>query len=208
MSIDPPELTELRAGLETLGIPVGEEAIGLLLDYDRLLQRWNRVYNLTRVLEDRSTAYHLLDSLAVQPFLEGDSLIDVGSGGGQPGIPLAICNPGLAVTLLDSNGKKVRFLEQARISLGLRNVRVAHSRVEDFEGSFAMVTCRAFAPLPEICKLTAHLLAPGGKILAMKGAVETAEVERSYGELLFQCSHNLAVPGIQGRRQLIVMEKR
>lgn len=198
----------LEAGLEALGIRPGKEAVQRLLEYDQLLQRWNQVFNLTRVPQSRSIAYHLLDSLAILPFLQGDTLIDVGSGGGQPGVPLAICKPDVTVTLLDSNGKKTRFLEQARISLGLNNLQVIHARVEEFEGRFATVTCRAFAPLAEICRLTAHLLAPGGKILAMKGSEAMTEAARTSGDVVFRCCHKLAVPGIEGCRQLVVLEKR
>ncbi len=172
-----------------------------------MLAKWNRVYNLTRVPPEQTVSHHLLDSLAIVPIVgKPDSLIDVGSGGGLPGIPLALYLPDTRVTLLDSNGKKTRFLEQARIERGLENVTVVHARVEDYTGQFDVVTSRAFASLADFCRLTAHLLTPHGVALAMKGPnTEVSEDAASEADLLplaLDKVIELNVPGIAAERRV------
>src|SRR5690606_36088453 len=172
MTVDAAALRpELEAGLSQLALDPALAAP--LLDYLTLLARWNATYNLTAVRDPREMlARHLLDSLAMQPFVRGlGPLADLGTGPGLPGIPLAIATPGLRVALVESNGKKARFLREAVRRLGLGNVAVAESWIEAFrsEAAFDAITARALATLPLILELGGHLLAPGGRLLAMKG---------------------------------------
>ena len=201
--LDPP----LRAGLAALALP-GELAPPLLAYLD-LLARWNRTYNLTAVRDPREmVSRHLLDSLAMEPFLDGiDSLADLGTGPGLPGIPLAIARPGLRVTLVEANGKKARFLREAVRTLGLANAEVAESRIESLDrpGTFDAITARALATLPQILEFGGHLLAPGGKLLAMKGARPDEEIAALPRGWRLETLHRLTVPGLDGERHLAVV---
>ena len=201
--LDPP----LRAGLAALALP-GELAPPLLAYLD-LLARWNRTYNLTAVRDPREmVSRHLLDSLAMEPFLDGiDSLADLGTGPGLPGIPLAIARPGLRVTLVEANGKKARFLREAVRTLGLANAEVAESRIESLDrpGTFDAITARALATLPQILAFGGHLLAPGGKLLAMKGARPDEEIAALPRGWRLETLHKLTVPGLEGERHLAVV---
>ncbi len=180
MAVNPAQLRErLTSGCIALGLAVPPEAIDRLLDYIALLTKWNQAYNLTAVRDpDEMVTRHLLDSLAVAPHLTGQRIIDVGTGAGLPGIPLAILFPERHFVLLDSNGKKTRFLVQAKASLGLDNVTVVHSRVEEYrpEEPFDTVIARAFAALTDILSLCRHLIANEGAVLAMKGDAAEAEL--------------------------------
>jgi len=169
---------QLHAGLVELGLTVPPAALEALLDYVELLARWNATYNLTAVrAPDEMITRHLLDSLAILPYVHGRSLADLGTGPGLPGIPLAIAEPAREVLMVDSNGKKVRFLREAIRSLKLANARALQSRVEDVEGTFECVTARAFASLADMLGWGGHLLAPGGVWLAMKGRVLDEELD-------------------------------
>jgi 16S rRNA (guanine527-N7)-methyltransferase len=197
----------LRNGLVALALP-GELAPPLLAYLD-LLARWNRAYNLTAVRDPREmVSRHLLDSLAMNAHLDGiDSLADLGTGPGLPGIPLAIARPGLRVTLVEANGKKARFLREAVRTLGLGNAEVAESRIEalDRPGAFDAITARALATLPQILEFGGHLLAPGGKLLAMKGARPDEEIAALPRGWRLQTLHRLTVPGLDGERHLVVV---
>ncbi|MCU0234743.1 MAG: 16S rRNA (guanine(527)-N(7))-methyltransferase RsmG [Thermoanaerobaculales bacterium] len=152
---------DLETGARTLGTPLGGETAARLLAYAALLIRWNRAYNLTAIRDPRAIlARHLLDSLSILPWVRGPRLLDVGTGPGLPGIPLALADPGLSVTLLDANGKKVRFCRQCVIELGLTNVEVVQARVESYRPArgFDSVTTRAFADLHEVVR---SCLVPG-----------------------------------------------
>ncbi|HEY0720334.1 MAG TPA: 16S rRNA (guanine(527)-N(7))-methyltransferase RsmG [Gammaproteobacteria bacterium] len=179
MAATPAQLRErLTGGCAELELVLPPEAIDKLLDYIALLAKWNQAYNLTAVRDPAEmVTRHLLDSLAVGPHLTGRRIIDVGTGAGLPGIPLAILFPERHFVLLDSNGKKTRFLVQAKASLGLENVTVVHSRVEEYRPPepFDTVIARAFAALTEILALCGHLIAEEGSVLAMKGSVTEAE---------------------------------
>lgn len=193
----------LREGIDALGLKCTDALEARLLAYAGLLSRWNRVYNLTRVPDEKTFTHHLLDSLSILPHVgHPGRLIDVGSGGGLPGVPLAIMRPDTEVVLLDSNGKKTRFLEQARIDLGLDNVTVVHCRVEDFDERFDVVTSRAFASLADFSRMTAHLLSSRGVALAMKGALADSERVADMGPLVLEEIIELNVPGIDARRHL------
>ena len=200
---------QLAAGIAALGLALPEGAEARLLAYLALLDKWNRVYNLTAVREtERMVSHHLLDSLAAVPFFQAEAVLDVGSGGGLPGIPLAIARPELQVTLIDSIAKKTAFLLQAKAELGLVNLKVVTSRVEDFrpESGFDVITSRAFSDLREFVTLTRHLLKPGGQWLAMKGLMPHEEIASLPDWVKVSANHALQVPGLDASRHLIVLE--
>ena len=200
---------QLAAGIAALGQALPEGAEARLLAYLALLDKWNRVYNLTAVREtERMVSHHLLDSLAAVPFFQAEAVLDVGSGGGLPGIPLAIARPELQVTLIDSIAKKTAFLLQAKAELGLANLKVVTSRVEDFrpEAGFDVITSRAFSDLREFVTLTRHLLKPGGQWLAMKGLMPHEEIASLPDWVKVSANHALQVPGLDASRHLIVLE--
>jgi 16S rRNA (guanine527-N7)-methyltransferase len=203
---------ELEAGLTLLGLDAASLAPPLLA-YLALLARWNQTYNLTAIRDPRDmVAKHLLDSLAMHPFLDriavdSGTLADLGTGAGLPGIPLAIAKPGLQVTLVESNGKKARFMREAVRQLGLGNARVAESRIEAFDapGQFDAITARALATLPLILELGGHLLKPDGKLLAMKGAYPTDEIAELPAGWRLESVQPLVVPGLNAERHLVVV---
>jgi 16S rRNA (guanine527-N7)-methyltransferase len=195
--------TILESGLNTLNLPHNTEQIEQLLAFIKLIAKWNKAYNLTAVRNNEDMArLHILDSLAILPHIEGKRVIDIGTGAGLPGIPLAIFLPDIEFVLLDSNAKKTRFVQQVILELKLKNVSVLHHRVEDYqpEQGFDTVTMRAFASLPDIMKLTAHLLNPDGVLLAMKGQIPEAELaELNIHATLIK----LNVPNVDAERCLI-----
>jgi len=202
---------ELDAGLAALGL---DPALASpLLAYLALLDRWNRTYNLTAIRDPREmVAKHLLDSLAMHPHVDaiaaaGGSLADLGTGPGLPGIPVALVRPDVEVTLVESNGKKARFLREAVRQLGLKDVRVAESRIEavDEPGAFDAITARALATLPLILELGGHLLKPDGVLLAMKGVYPADEIAALPADWELAASHPLRVPGVDAERHLIVV---
>ena len=196
---------ELAAGLEALGLPAALATP--LLAYLALLARWNATYNLTAIRDPRDmVAKHLLDSLAMQPFVRDlRTLADLGTGPGLPGIPLAIATPALQVTLVESNGKKARFLREAARQLGLGNVQVAESRIEAFRPGtpFDAITARALATLPLILELGGHLPGPGGRLLARKGVVPDEEIAALPAGWRLAAVHPLRVPGLDAERHLV-----
>lgn len=199
---------ELAEGINALGIALDAAKQAQLLNYLALLHKWNKVHNLTAVREPiKMVTHHLLDSLAVLPYLSGTRLIDVGSGGGLPGIPLALAKPGLALTLLDSNRKKTGFLRQACIDLGIKNVEVVCERVEAYQPQqlFDMAVSRAFSDMAEFVRLTRHLLAPGGVWLAMKGVHPYEEIAALPADVKVERVISLDVPGLEAKRHLVVM---
>ena len=196
--------TQLENGIAALGLALPGAAIDRLLDYQALLQRWNATYNLTAVRDAAEmVSRHLLDSLAILPYVRGASLVDLGTGPGLPGIVLAIADPGREIVLVDSNGKKVRFLREAIRSLKLEGVRAVQSRVESVEGQFECVTARAFASLADMLGWGGHLLAPGGVWLAMKGKRPDDELPGVPTGFTVQATHVLTVPGVEGERHLL-----
>ena len=203
-NLDPRAL--LVQGLSTVGLALPADRVQGLLAYVTLLSRWNEAYNLTAVRDPAAMVpRHLLDSLAIRPWVRGPRLLDVGTGPGLPGIPLAIADPALEVVLLDANGKKVRFCRQAVVELGLGNVEVVQARVEAYrpmEG-FATVTARAVADLPSLLAASGHLLGPNSTLLAMKGALPLAEIEMLRAKGLAVTAHRILVPGVTGERHLI-----
>ncbi len=182
-----------------------------LLAYLELMVKWNRAYNLTAVRDPQQMVIkHLLDSLAVAPYLSGRHLIDVGTGGGLPGVPMSILFPDRQFHLLDSNGKKTRFLFQVKTALGLDNMTVHQARVEAFgsEAPFDAVLSRAFASLEDMVDGCRHLLAPGGHFLAMKGAYPVEEIAVVEDRCRLEAVHALNVPGLDEQRHLVDMTLR
>ncbi len=197
----------LAAGLAELGIALPAAAQRQLLAFRDLLLKWNRIYNLTALRDpDQAVPHHLLDSLAILPHVGDGPLLDVGSGGGLPGIPLAIARPDLAITLVDTVQKKAAFLQQAAIELELKNVAVHHARVEEMRGQYAQISSRAFAELARFVSLTRHLLAPGGRWLAMKGALPDGEFKALPAGSEVAAIIPLAVPGLDAERHLIILK--
>lgn len=200
----------LDDGLARLGISASPEQREQWLGYVRLLDKWNQAYNLTAVRDPRDMIRrHVLDSLAVAPHVHGRRLLDVGAGAGLPSIPLAILWPDRAITALDSNGKKTRFMVQAKEALHLANLAVAQSRVEDFhtETPFDGILSRAFASLADFVTGSEHLLAPGGQFLAMKAGTEAAELSALPKRYKVTACLPLHVPDCEAERQLVVIER-
>ncbi|MEQ1438056.1 16S rRNA (guanine(527)-N(7))-methyltransferase RsmG [Fontimonas sp. SYSU GA230001] len=200
----------LRARLETgcakLGIALPAAAFDRLLAYLAELQKWNAAYNLTAVRDPADmVTRHLLDSLTVLPWIHG-RVLDVGAGAGLPGLVLAIAAPTLQVTVLDSNGKKARFMRHAVRTLGLANVAVVEGRVEEFAApdGFDCIVSRAFSALDDFFRLTRHLLAPGGQWIAMKGKLDAGELAAVSAGVVIQHVHRLTVPGLAEERHAVV----
>lgn len=200
---------QLRQGLAEMGLSLGERQQEALLGYLGLLTKWNRSYNLTAVRDpDVMVRRQLLDSLSILPWVEQGPVLDVGTGAGLPGIPLAIAQSELNFSLLDTNIKKTRFVQQAVGELGLTNVEVIKTRVEQLDrpGHYATITSRAFANLAEMVWATETLLAPSGCWLAMKGALPQDEIAQLPPGVTAE-SEPLLVPGEPGRRHLLILRR-
>lgn len=196
----------LERGIAALGLALPAGAVERLLAYQALLERWNGTYNLTAVRDpNEMVTRHLLDSLAILPYVQGATLADLGTGPGLPGIPLAVAAPGREILLVDSNGKKVRFLREAIRALRLEGVRAVQSRVEDLQGQFDCVTARAFASLADMLGWGGHLLAPGGTWLAMKGKPADDELPGIPPPFELRERHALRVPGLDAERHVLVL---
>lgn len=200
----------LAKGLSGLGLSLPPAAQTQLIEYIRLLEKWNRVHNLTAVREpEQMVVLHLLDSLSVLPHLEGrKNLLDVGTGAGLPGIPLAIARPDLEVTLLDSNHKKTTFLAQAKAELSLANIRIETGRVESYRPSrpFEVVVSRAFSELSDFVTQARHLVAPEGVMLAMKGVYPFDEISRVPSTHVVSKVEELHVPLLDAKRHLVTLK--
>lgn len=197
----------LAAGIATLGLEVGADAQARLLRFLELMAQWNRVYNLTAISGlDKMVTYHLLDSLAVAPYLTGRRVLDVGSGAGLPGIPLAIARPEFEFVLLDASVRRVRFLVQAIGTLGLTNVTPVHARAEDYRPGthFDTILTRAVAAMRETLGWTSGLLAEGGRHIYMKGAYPAQEIADLPAGWGFEAIP-LAVPGLDGERHALIV---
>lgn len=199
----------LAEGLRALGVDLDERRQRQLLDYLRLIDKWNQVHNLTAVRDpEQMVGLHLLDSLSLLPHLgTPQSLVDVGSGAGLPGVALAISRPVLPVTVLDSSHKKTAFLDQAKAELGLANLEVACSRVEQWRPGrqFSVVVSRAFAELADFVSLAGHLVEPGGRLLAMKGLFPYEEIARLPKTHRVDQVLRLRVPGVDAERHLVFL---
>ena len=211
--LSPERLTELTLtlsrGCEKLGLSLSEQQINQLIAYVLILRRWNHVYNLTAVDQpEKMVVYHLLDSLSIVPHLQGESIIDVGTGGGLPGIPLSIVYPEKQFTLLDSVNKKTRFLLVAVAELGLKNVTVVNARVENcVDQCFDTVVTRAFSSLELMLQLTAHLTRVPGLFIAMKGKPLGDDEHKLPDGFVWLDEQVLHVPGLDAERHLYRIKK-
>ena len=200
---------ELRAGSEELGISLQQSQYDQLLEYLRLLAKWNQVYNLTAITEPRKMlSHHLLDSLSLMPsLLQANKVLDVGSGAGLPGIPLAIAMPSTIWIMLDSNARKTRFIRQAIAHCGLRNAQVVQSRVQDYHApdSLDFIVSRAYAPLADFCDSVTHLLTPNTRLLTMKTGLKRQEAQQLDTDRFEFEEETLTVPGIGETRSLVTI---
>jgi len=194
-----------------MGVDLTELTVQKLVDYLALLQKWNKAYNLTAIRDvDQMIALHLIDSLSTIPYIQGDHIIDVGTGPGLPGMVLAICLPEKKFTLLDSNGKKTRFLTQVKMELGVDNATVANERVEQhaLAGQYDHVISRAFASLQDMINWTLPLPKENGNFLAMKGVYPEQEIKELPSEVFVETVHSLTVPHVDAERHLVVMKRK
>ena len=197
----------LCAGMEQLGLAATVEQVDLLLAFVSLIEKWNKAYNLTAIRNrDEILRLHILDSLSILPYITGQKIIDVGTGAGLPGIPLAIFLPDVQFTLLDSNSKKTRFVQQVVLELKLSNVEVVHSRAENLhrDGEYDAVLSRAFASLNDIKNLTEHLLQPEGVLIAMKGQIPEAELKKIKQKYTV---NSIVLPGVEAERCVLRINK-
>lgn len=198
---------KLRQGIVQLKMELKAPQVQLLVDYLTQLTKWNKAYNLTAIRDPlQMVTRHLLDSLAILPYLKGERILDVGTGAGLPGIPLAIAEPERFYCLLDSNGKKCRFLQQTVLELGLKNVRIVEDRAEHFanEQCFDSIVARAVSTVNEIIDNTSHLICPQGQWLLMKGQYPADELEGIAGDhtvIAYQ------VPGLDEQRHLVCVTR-
>ena len=219
----------LEQGLRELALGVPANAQQKLLHYLHLIVKWNKHFNLSGITAiQEMVPLHLLDSLAISPYLEGERILDIGSGAGLPGIPLAIANPDKNFVLLDSNGKKTRFLFQVKVALELSNVEIVDARVDEYlstadTGEFSLITCRAFSSLSSIVKMIEKPLASGTKLLAMKGVYPHDEIAELQQDNTLNSTPNkasstdlnnyykvesvieLTVPGVESQRHLVLI---
>lgn len=208
-----PEVQRIAALVEQLGLPADEHQVRQLVDYLGLLQRWNKTYNLTALRDPAQMfTHHLADCLAALPSLQrmvderqGLKLLDVGSGGGLPGVLIAILCPQLQVSCVDTVGKKAAFIRQAAAELGLRQLRAEHARVEQLPGRYDVITSRAFATLTDFVALTRERLAPEGLWMAMKGKRPDDEIAALPADVEVFHVEPLQVPGLDAERCLIWM---
>ena len=208
---------ELRAGLDVLALVLDDAQVAALLDYIALIQKWTKVYNLTAVRDPAEMlTHHLLDSLAavapLQKYLQGrglsaPSLLDVGSGAGLPGVVLAICCPGLAVTCVDTVGKKAAFIKHVALALGLPNLSGLHARVETITQPFDVICSRAFASLADFAGWSQAALSPGGVWMALKGKHPAEELAMLPPDVAVFHVEPLAVPGLAAERCIIWLQK-
>ena len=203
---------QLAFGLRQMGLHFSVPVQQKLVHYIQLIARWNKTFNLTAIRDvEDMVSRHLLDSLAVQPYIEGNTVLDIGSGAGLPGIPLAITSPQKRFVLIDSNGKKTRFLTQAKIDLKLENVEVVNQRVEDYfpekDGHriyFDVITARAYAATDDILSSSSHLHSEATQILVMQGKLDT-KISNTQYKLIE--SHTLDVYGLDAERHLLEIKK-
>lgn len=196
----------LEAGLRSLGLEVSAAVQAQLLAYLAELEKWNSAYNLTAIRDAHEMVIkHLLDSLSILPLLPHGRMLDVGSGAGLPGIPVAILRPECSVTTLDSNGKKTRFMRHVQRAFGLKNLQVAEARAEQFQApAFDVIVSRAYASLEDFFASTVHLMAPTGIWLAMKGKLDPAELAAIPKTVRILRTHRLQVPHLNEERHAVL----
>lgn len=198
----------LHDGLVAMGSALPADAQARLLAYVHLLEKWNRTYNLTAVrVPEQMIPRHLLDSLAILPYLQGRRVLDMGTGAGLPGIPLAVARPDLDFVLLDSNAKKTRFVTQVCAELGLKNIEITQERVEKYRPPrpFDTLVSRAFSTIADMLVASRHLYGPGGQVLAMKGVYPQEELAAIPPGYKVRAAHALTIPGLQAARHVVVI---
>ncbi|BFM50136.1 16S rRNA (guanine(527)-N(7))-methyltransferase RsmG [Marinomonas sp. THO17] len=201
----------IQQGALQMGATLSNDTIERLVRYIAMLEKWNKAYNLTAIRDvEQMISLHLLDSLATLPYITGEKIIDVGTGPGLPGMVLAICYPDKEFTLLDSNGKKTRFLTQVKMELGMANVMVANERVEKHpqQGEYHHVISRAFASLQDMINWTLPLPKQSGNFLAMKGVYPHEEIAALPKEVEVLSIDPLSVPSVQAERHMVVMTRK
>ena len=205
----------LASGINTLKLDIDHQQQLLMIDFLKLLEKWNKAFNLTSITQPQEMVVkHLLDSLVVIPRIHGPTVLDVGTGAGIPGIPLAIAKPEISFTLLDTNGKKTRFIKQACAQLGINNVAVEQSRIESFnpDASFAQIICRAYSAISKFVDQTRQLIHPNAELLAMKGLLPESEIAdlKNDGELsrlvTIDQQIELKVPYLDEQRHLVILK--
>lgn len=201
------ELLELlHRGLIEMGQPLDRHLEMQLIRYIELISQWNKVFRLSSIHDlDAMVTRHLLDSLSILPYIKGRTIIDVGTGAGLPGIPLSIAMPDRHFCLLDSNPKKIQFLEKISQQMSLRNVHIAHRSVEEFhvEPLFESVISRSFSTLSDFLSLSQHLIKPGGQILAMKGVYPLTELQDLKSDYKLLAVHPLKIPALSAERHVV-----
>lgn len=209
-SVSPENTRELEQGLRELNIPVSEQQLAQLLHYLQLLAKWNSAFNLSGITDIYDmVSVHLLDSLSLHAHLEGSQFVDVGTGAGLPGVPLAILNPDKQFTLIDSNGKKTRFLFQVKLALGLDNITIENCRIEHYQSprQIDMVMCRAFSSLEDTVSKTQHLLSKRSKLLAMKGRFPDQEIDQLPPDFEVTNVAKLGIPGSDSQRHVVAIAR-
>lgn len=194
-----------------LGVTLGEQELDLLEQFLQLLGKWNKAFNLTAITAHQDMFItHVLDSLSVLPHLSANTILDVGSGGGLPGIPLACLSPDKHFTLLDANSKKTRFLQQCIIELGLSNVEVVHHRIESFQpaNKFGIIVSRAFATIEAMVLGSQHCLSDNGCFLAMKGRFPQSEIDDLPANFEMSKAIEVTVPGLNAERHLLLINRK
>lgn len=197
---------KIQNGIETLGLKISDEKLSILLQFIELLIKWNKAYNLTSIRDiDSIVTKHILDSLSIVPYIKGHRILDVGTGAGFPGFPLALSLSDAQFVLLDSNGKKTRFLAYAVASLGITNIEVVQARVENYHPTtrFESIVVRAFSSIDNIIASTKDLIVPQGRLLIMKGAYPASELEKISDRVKV---YPLLVPGLEEQRHLVCIE--
>lgn len=200
----------LQQALENNGYQLSEDTRDQMITYLRLLEQWNKVFNLTAIRDPKEAVYlHILDSLAIHTYLQGSRILDVGTGAGLPGLPLALMLPSKHFTLLDSNNKKTRFLTQVVAELAIKNVTIVHSRCEDFhpEEGFDTIVSRAFASIKVMLTSTNHLIHKQGQFLAMKGIYPYQEMAEIPEDFKVTAVHKIQIKGLDVERCVVCLNK-
>ena len=199
----------LKQALDTNHIALNEQQIEKLAAYLEQLNRWNKTYNLTAITDPKEQIYkHLIDSLSIRDRVIGPKVCDVGTGPGLPGIPLAIALPDIHFTLIDSAQKRIIFIQQALIKLGITNVTAIHQRIEENKGTFNTIISRAFSSTEDFVEKTQHLLADDGQLLAMKGVYPTDELTQISQDFLIADVRKLTITGLDAERHVVIIKRR
>lgn len=202
--------TDLANAITNNGYAVSPDIQQQLIRYLDLMQRWNKVFNLTAIRDTHDMVMlHLIDSLSISPYLHGSRILDVGTGAGLPGIPLALTHPDKQFVLLDSNSKKTRFLTQAIVELGIKNVEVVHARCENYQSAgFDTILSRAFSSIAVMLANTQHLIANDGQFVAMKGVYPEQEIQEMPFGFTVLGVHKIIIKGLDAERHVVCIQRK